>query len=134
MRLSSQGTIWPFIQVFCGCKAGSSFPAGTATASWTIPHAHVCPKLIRTYTLDPVEPHRRGSFVRSWFRVLACLAACALAGAGTTSRASAAAPLTANWYESAPYYLTLDPGAPDLTQVMAATGQRAFELAFILAP
>jgi len=73
--------------------------------------------------------------VRSWIRVLACLAACAVAGMAPATRASAAtAALTANWYESAPYYLTLDPGAPDLTQVMAATGQRAFELAFILAP
>src|SRR5436853_508090 len=68
------------------------------------------------------------------FRVLACLAACALAGPASSTRAAAATALTANWYESAPYYLTLDPGAPDLTQVMAATGQRAFELAFILAP
>ncbi|HXM56523.1 MAG TPA: chitinase, partial [Candidatus Dormibacteraeota bacterium] len=70
------------------------------------------------------------------YRVLAGLAACMLAGLGTTTRASAATTpaLTANWYESAPYYLTVDPGAPDLTQVMSATGQRAFEMAFILAP
>ena len=75
------------------------------------------------------------------FRVLACLAAGGLiglaTGAGTTATRVAAAgvpALTANWYESAPYYLTLDTGAPDLTQVMAATGQRAFEMAFILAP
>jgi chitinase len=74
-------------------------------------------------------------------RVLACLAAGALiglAGGAGASRGSAAAgaaqPLTANWYESAPYYLTLDGGPPDLAQVMAATGQKAFEMAFILAP
>jgi chitinase len=38
-----------------------------------------------------------------------------------------------NWYESAPYYSTLDSSGPDLGQVMAATGQKAFEMAFILA-
>jgi chitinase len=41
--------------------------------------------------------------------------------------------LSANWYESAPYYSTLDSNGPDLGQVMAATGQKAFEMAFILA-
>ncbi|MGD0700144.1 MAG: carbohydrate-binding protein [Trebonia sp.] len=41
--------------------------------------------------------------------------------------------LTANWYESAPYYSVLDTGAPDLGTVMAATGQKAFDMAFILA-
>ena len=41
--------------------------------------------------------------------------------------------LSANWYESAPYYSVLDPNAPDLGTVMAATGQKAFEMAFILA-
>ena len=60
--------------------------------------------------------------------------------AATTGAASAraaadveAAALGANWYESAPYYSTLDSSAPDLGQVMAATGQKAFEMAFILA-
>ena len=47
--------------------------------------------------------------------------------AGTTSA------LTANWYESAPYYSVLDSSAPDLRAVMAATGQKAFGMAFILA-
>jgi chitinase len=67
-------------------------------------------------------------------RVLGCLSAAALVGLAGGRSASAAGPLTANWYESAPYYLTLDSSAPNLTQVMAATGQKAFELAFILAP
>jgi chitinase len=43
------------------------------------------------------------------------------------------AALTVNWYESAPYYSVLDSDAPDLGQVMSATGQKAFDLAFILA-
>jgi chitinase len=41
--------------------------------------------------------------------------------------------LTSNWYESAPYYSVLDPDAPDLGTVMAATGQKAFDMAFVLA-
>jgi chitinase len=41
--------------------------------------------------------------------------------------------LTDNWYESAPYYSVLDAGAPDLGTVMSATGQKAFDMAFILA-
>jgi chitinase len=48
-------------------------------------------------------------------------------GAGTTSA------LANNWYESAPYYSVLDPNAPDLGTVMSATGQKAFDMAFILA-
>jgi chitinase len=41
--------------------------------------------------------------------------------------------LTDNWYESAPYDSVLDSDAPDLGTVMAATGQKAFDTAFILA-
>ncbi|HTU71904.1 MAG TPA: carbohydrate-binding protein [Trebonia sp.] len=41
--------------------------------------------------------------------------------------------LTDNWYESAPYYSVLDSAAPDLGAVMSATGQKAFDMAFILA-
>jgi chitinase len=47
--------------------------------------------------------------------------------------ADAAAALSVNWYESAPYYSTLDGNAPSVTQVMSATGQKAFDMAFILA-
>jgi len=46
---------------------------------------------------------------------------------------TASAALTTNWYASAPYYDVLDSTGPDLTQVMAATGQKAFDMAFILA-
>jgi chitinase len=44
-----------------------------------------------------------------------------------------AATLTNNWYGSAPYVMPLDNNPPNLATVMAATGQKAFELAFILA-
>ena len=60
------------------------------------------------------------------------LVASARATSAARTAASASA-LSANWYESAPYYSTLDPAAPDLSQVMAATGQKAFDMAFILA-
>ena len=48
-------------------------------------------------------------------------------------QALAKAAVPVNWYESAPYYSTLDPSAPDVSQVMSATGQKAFDMAFILA-
>ena len=63
--------------------------------------------------------------------VLACGAA--VGTLATTAQAASAAALSANWYESAPYYSTLDSSAPDLGSVMAATGQKAFDMAFILA-
>jgi chitinase len=57
----------------------------------------------------------------------------ASAARATVTNVTQAAALSANWYESAPYYSTLDSAAPDLGQVMSATGQKAFDMAFILA-
>ena len=52
-----------------------------------------------------------------------------------TSSAAAAIPvLSANWYESAPYYFVTDTDAPDLGSVIEATGEKAFVMAFIRAP
>jgi chitinase len=51
----------------------------------------------------------------------------------TAKNVTQASALSANWYESAPYYSTLDSSGPDLGQVMSATGQKAFDMAFILA-
>ena len=62
----------------------------------------------------------------------ATLAGTAQAAPAVQAAASAAA-LSANWYESAPYYSTLDSSGPDLGSVMSATGQKAFDMAFILA-
>ncbi len=57
--------------------------------------------------------------------------------AASASSGARAAPdtaaLSANWYESAPYYSTLDSSGPSLPSVMSATGQKAFDMAFILA-
>src|SRR5215475_7944125 len=44
------------------------------------------------------------------------------------------ATLTSNWYGSAPYVMPLDNSPPDIPTVMAGSGQKAFMLAFILAP
>jgi chitinase len=46
----------------------------------------------------------------------------------------AAAALGSNWYAAAPYLMPQDNNPPDPVAVMAATGQKAFQLAFILAP
>lgn len=69
--------------------------------------------------------------------LLASAAAATLAGTAQAEPAAQAAAsvaaLSANWYESAPYYSTLDSSGPDLGSVMSATRQKAFDLAFILA-
>jgi chitinase len=62
-------------------------------------------------------------------------AAVALAGAGIYAANQAdAATLSSNWYASAPYLMPLDNNPPDPVAVMNATGQKAFQLAFVLAP
>jgi chitinase len=66
--------------------------------------------------------------------ILAAGALVLTAGTGHAATTKTTAALGNNWYASAPYYDTLDSSAPDLGQVMAATGQKAFELAFVLAP
>jgi chitinase len=47
----------------------------------------------------------------------------------TTARAAA---VSSGWYGAAPYVMPLDNNPPNLPQVMAATGQQTFELAFVL--
>ncbi|MGW2397427.1 chitinase [Kitasatospora sp. NPDC001664] len=60
-----------------------------------------------------------------------------LAGAATavttTGTANAAAGIGSNWYASAPYLMPEDNSPPNAAAVMDATGQKAFQLAFILA-
>jgi chitinase len=74
-------------------------------------------------------------------QIIALVSASALALSGLAvgaltlgSPAQAANGLTSNWYGSAPYVMPLDNNPPNMTSVMSATGQKAFELAFILAP
>jgi chitinase len=67
---------------------------------------------------------------------LASMAVAALAAltAGVLIAKPAEAALTSNWYASAPYLMPFDNSPPDAVAVMNATGQKAFQLAFILAP
>ncbi|MFG5718152.1 carbohydrate-binding protein [Streptomyces murinus] len=77
-------------------------------------------------------------------RLHACLSAAAavvLAAAGTTAlvaaNASGATPqdaLSNRWYAAAPYLMPLDNDPPDASAIMDATGLKAFQLAFVLAP
>jgi chitinase len=71
-------------------------------------------------------------------RFVALIGATALA-VGTVAALAAGSPasgatLTSNWYGSAPYVMPLDNNPPDLSTVLSASGQKAYELAFILAP
>jgi chitinase len=53
--------------------------------------------------------------------------------AGASAAAGTAA-LSSNWYASAPYLMPQSNNPPDPATVMEATGQKAFQLAFVLAP
>ncbi len=56
-------------------------------------------------------------------------------GAGRAGGADVTAnALSSNWYAAAPYLMPLDNDPPDATAIMDATGLKAFQLAFILAP
>ncbi|HEY3710724.1 MAG TPA: chitinase [Amycolatopsis sp.] len=63
-------------------------------------------------------------------------AAATLAATANAQPDAAAAPaaLSNNWYASAPYLMPQSNNPPDPVTVMNATGQKAFQLAFILAP
>ncbi|MFH9399555.1 MULTISPECIES: chitinase [unclassified Streptomyces] len=75
-------------------------------------------------------------------RLRACLgaaAAVALAAAGATalvagSASGATTALDNRWYAAAPYLMPLDNDPPDPAALMDATGLKAFQLAFVLAP
>src|SRR5689334_2228386 len=62
------------------------------------------------------------------------LALIGAAAFGVIQANSANAALSSNWYASAPYLMPFDNSPPDAVAVMNATGQKAFQLAFILAP
>ncbi|WP_034271085.1 chitinase [Actinospica robiniae] len=78
--------------------------------------------------------------MRRYRAAIAAASSTALLAAGTvagvtlsTSTAYAATALSSNWYASAPYDMPLDNNPPSLTSVLAATGEKAFVLAFVLA-
>ncbi|MFD0274420.1 chitinase [Kitasatospora sp. NPDC127111] len=63
---------------------------------------------------------------------LAAVAAAGTGAAATTTTTTATTGLGSNWYASAPYLMPEDNSPPDAAAVMDATGQKAFQLAFIL--
>ncbi len=65
---------------------------------------------------------------------LAAASAALLGASAMVAMHADAATLTTNWYASAPYLMPFDNSPPDAVEVMNATGQKAFQLAFILAP
>ena len=69
-------------------------------------------------------------------RIASIIAAASVVAATATYSApsASAAALSRAWYASAPYLMPQSNNPPDPVSVMAATGQKAFQLAFILAP
>jgi chitinase len=65
---------------------------------------------------------------------LAIAAGTTMAVAATGHAAPSSTALSSSWYASAPYLMPEDNSPPDAAAVMDATGQKAFQLAFILAP
>jgi chitinase len=79
--------------------------------------------------------HALGSGVAAAALAFAGLGAATALGAGQASGATAAANALSNqWYAAAPYLMPTDNNPPDATAIMDATGLKAFQLAFILAP
>jgi chitinase len=62
------------------------------------------------------------------------LGTAAALGTGEASAAPTASALSSSWYAAAPYLMPLDNNPPDATAIMDASGLKAFQLAFILAP
>jgi chitinase len=76
-----------------------------------------------------------GSGVAAAALAVAGLGTAAALGSGQASGATVSAnALTNNWYAAAPYLMPNDNNPPDATAIMDATGLKAFQLAFILAP
>ncbi|MDO0924458.1 chitinase [Streptomyces sp. TG1A-8] len=74
--------------------------------------------------------------LRAW---LGAAAAVGLAAAGTTAFVAgnaqgATSALSNRWYAAAPYLMPLDNDPPNPAAIMDATGLKAFQLAFVLAP
>ncbi|MDR3034366.1 MAG: chitinase [Kitasatospora sp.] len=77
------------------------------------------------------RPRRAVAVALSVFGLLAG-GVSAIAASGSASAATTDG-LGSNWYASAPYLMPEDNSPPDAAAVMDATGQKAFQLAFILA-
>ncbi|KIF73382.1 chitinase [Streptomyces sp. 150FB] len=65
---------------------------------------------------------------------LATVGLTAFSGGQAAGATSDAAALSNRWYAAAPYLMPLDNDPPSATAIMDATGLKAFQLAFVLAP
>lgn len=84
---------------------------------------------------SPGRHRRRRGTVAAGIATLGLLAGGVTALAGSTDAVAAlgaTGALGSNWYASAPYLMPEDNSPPDPAAVMDATGQKAFQLAFIL--
>src|ERR1700761_3708940 len=79
-------------------------------------------------------PVRRKSLITLGVASAALLAGSTVLALDANAATTTTAALSSNWYASAPYLMPLDNNPPDPVAVMNATGQKAFQLAFILAP
>ncbi|WP_327682281.1 carbohydrate-binding protein [Kitasatospora sp. NBC_00458] len=80
----------------------------------------------------PFGPQRAALAVAGVLGLVAGGLAAVAANATTAAVAPAAGGIGSNWYASAPYLMPEDNSPPDVSTVMDATGQKAFQLAFIL--
>jgi chitinase len=75
-----------------------------------------------------------GSGLAAAVLAVAGLGTAAALGAGRAGATTAATALSSQWYAAAPYLMPRDNNPPDAGAIMDATGLKAFQLAFILAP
>ncbi|WP_225849607.1 chitinase [Streptomyces sp. HPF1205] len=81
------------------------------------------------------RPKALGSGLAAAALAVAAIGTATALGAGQASGATAsAAALSSQWYAAAPYLMPLDNDPPSATAIMDATGLKAFQLAFVLAP
>ena len=77
---------------------------------------------------------RRRRFAAAATAVTVALGTASAVTAAAAAEHASPAALGGNWYGAAPYVMPFDNSPPDLGPVMSATGQKSFQLAFILAP
>ncbi|MFF4651505.1 chitinase, partial [Streptomyces sp. NPDC001380] len=84
---------------------------------------------------DPRPPRLRRAAAVGAAALLAAAGLLAASPSGSARAATGrAAALDSRWYAAAPYLMPRDNNPPDATAIMSATGLKAVQLAFVLAP